>query len=63
MIAAVGAGLVAELRTAAGRAPPPIATFAPDPSARVGCDGYDAAYARYQAVVAQLAPLATAAWR
>jgi len=59
MIAAVAAGLAPDLAMLAARVPPPITSLAPDPGAR---DAADAAYARYQRLVAQLAPLATAPW-
>jgi xylulokinase len=59
MIAAVAAGLAPDLATLAARVPPPTATFTPDPDARAAAE---AAYARYQRLVGQLAPLATAPW-
>jgi xylulokinase len=59
MIAAVAAGLAPDLPTLAARVPPPSATFTPDPDAR---DAAEHAYARYQRLVGQLAPLATAPW-
>jgi xylulokinase len=59
MIAAVAAGLAAGLAPLAALAPPPSATYLPDPAA---AEPAAAAYARYQRLVAQLAPLATAPW-
>jgi sugar (pentulose or hexulose) kinase len=59
MIAAVAAGLAPDLAALAGRVPPPVATFAPDPAA-AGAAGE--AHARYRRLVEQLAPLAEAPW-
>jgi xylulokinase len=59
MIAAVAAGLVPDLATLAALVPPPSATFTPDAAAGPAAAE---AYARYQRLVAQLAPLATAPW-
>lgn len=59
MIAAVAAGLAPDLATLAALAPPPSATFTPDAAAGPLAA---AAYARYQRLVAQLAPLATTPW-
>jgi xylulokinase len=55
MIAAVAAGLAPDLAALAARVPPPVAEFAPDPAAAPAAAE---AYARYQRLVAQLAPLA-----
>jgi sugar (pentulose or hexulose) kinase len=51
MIASVAAGLAPDLATSAAFASPPVATFTPQAS-------LDKAYARYQRLVGQLAPLA-----
>jgi xylulokinase len=59
MIAAVAAGLAPDLATLAARVPPATSTFTPDPAAVAASA---AAYARYQRLVAQLAPLATSPW-
>ena len=59
MIASVAAGLAPDLATLAARMPPPTATFTPAPAA-VACAAE--AYARYQRLVSQLAPLADAPW-
>jgi xylulokinase len=59
MIAAVAAGIAPDLATLAALAPPPSATFTPDPAA-VGPAA--AAYGRYQRLVEQLAPLARSPW-
>jgi len=59
MIAAVAAGLAPGLAALALAAPPPSATFHPDPAARRAASD---AYARYQRLTAQLAPLAVAPW-
>ncbi|HET9622453.1 MAG TPA: FGGY family carbohydrate kinase, partial [Kofleriaceae bacterium] len=59
MIAAVAAGLAPDLAALARLAPPPVATIAPDPAAAAPTAE---AYARYQRLVAQLAPLAAAPW-
>jgi xylulokinase len=56
MIAAVAAGIHADLAAAAACLPPSTQTFAPR-------GNLDVAYARYVRLVAQLAPLATAPWR
>jgi xylulokinase len=58
MIAAVCAGMAPDLATLAPLAPPPTATHAPDAAQPASAE----AYARYQRLVAQLAPLATAPW-
>lgn len=55
MIAAVAAGWFGELAAAAALAPPPRASYTPQRS-------LDDAYARYQQLVATLAPLADAPW-
>lgn len=55
MMAAVAAGLAPDLATLAARVPPPVATYQPGSS-------QDDAYARYQKLVAQLAPLSAAPW-
>lgn len=55
MIAAVAAGIHPDLAACATLLPPPRETFAPRAS-------LDAAYARYQRLVSQLAPLASAPW-
>jgi xylulokinase len=59
MMAAVAAGLAPDLAALAALAPPPAATFTPDPAAAARADE---AYVRYRRLVAQLAPLATSAW-
>ena len=59
MIAAVAAGLAPDLASLAARVPPPAMTFAPDPAAAPAAAE---AYARYQRLVDQLAPLALAPW-
>jgi len=56
MIATVAAGVHPDLAAAAVHLPPPARTFVPT-GARL-----DAPYARYQRLVAQLAPLATSPW-
>jgi xylulokinase len=53
MIAAVAAGLIPDLATAAVLVPSPLATYVPRPR-----DALEAAYRRYQTLVAHLAPLA-----
>jgi sugar (pentulose or hexulose) kinase len=58
MIAAVAAGLAPDLAALARLAPPPTATFLPGDAAPLAA----AAYARYQRLVAQLAPLASSPW-
>lgn len=58
MIAAVAAGLAPDLSALAQLAPPPTATFLPGAAAPLA----GAAYARYQRLVAELAPLASAPW-
>jgi len=55
MIAAVAAGIAPDLAALAALVPPPVAEIAPDPAAAPAAA---AAYARYQRLVAQLAPLA-----
>jgi sugar (pentulose or hexulose) kinase len=60
MIAAVAAGLAPSLEALAALAPPPAATFAPDPAAAPLADE---AYRRYQRLVAALAPLSRAPWQ
>jgi sugar (pentulose or hexulose) kinase len=60
MIAAVAAGLAPSLEAVAALVPPPVATFAPDPAAAPLAAE---AYARYQRLVAQLAPLARVPWQ
>ncbi len=59
MIAAVAAGLAPDLAALAALAPPPPATFVPDPAA---AEPAAAAYGRYQRLVEQLAPLARSPW-
>jgi xylulokinase len=59
MIAAVAAGAAPDLATLAGLAPPPTASYASDAAQPPSAE----AYARYQRLVTQLAPLATAPWR
>jgi len=59
MLALVAAGAAPDLATLAARVPPPSATFAPDAAAGQAAA---AAYGRYQRLVAQLAPIATAPW-
>lgn len=59
MIAAVAAGLVPDLVALAARVPPPAAQVTPEPAAAAASAE---AYARYQRLVAQLAPLATSPW-
>jgi xylulokinase len=59
MIAAVAAGIAPDLATLAALAPPPSATFTPDPA---GVGPAAAAYGRYQRLVEQLAPLARSPW-
>jgi xylulokinase len=59
MIAAVAAGIAPDLATLAALSPPPSATFTPDPAA---AEPAAAAYGRYQRLVEQLAPLASAPW-
>jgi xylulokinase len=53
MIAAVAVGWLADLHAAAALAPPPRATFRPNPGARASCDD---AYARYRDIVTRLLP-------
>jgi xylulokinase len=55
MIAAVAAGLHADLAAAAALLPPPVDAFTPG-------DRLDAPYERYRRLVAQLAGLATSPW-
>jgi ribulose kinase len=57
MIAAVAAGLVPDLATAASSAPP-----ASEPYLPLASDAYAAPYERYRRLVGQLAPLAESPW-
>jgi xylulokinase len=59
MIAAVAAGLAPDLAALAALAPPPAATYLPDPRT---AEPAAEAYRRYQRLVAQLAPLVVAPW-
>jgi xylulokinase len=61
MMAAVAAGIHADLAAAAELAPPPARSFAPSGAAEVVAAA-DAAYRRYRTLVEQLAPLARGPW-
>jgi xylulokinase len=59
MLAVVAAGGARDLVALAACAPPPAATFDPDPAARQAAGD---AYARYRRLIGQLAPLAARPW-